>query len=195
MMTGIHSLGIGASEQLGFDSELLYSQSMATTVDIAAHESSIISAGGSVQLPLVNSVFSVQGDEILVHHGPDRSPIRYPRVHVSPIMVAPPPSPSQGFITPYLFNDSQIYSGADRHHPRRRPLRPSQHIPRLVRSTHVLGYEELGREETPRQRRGRELGLPEHWIRDNVMAQREFHQWVNMSDIPGLDRGDSSEEL
>ncbi|KAI9766732.1 MAG: hypothetical protein M1840_006376 [Geoglossum simile] len=173
------------------------SQSMAATVDITVHESAVISAGGSVQLPVVNSVFSVQGDEIIAHHGPDRSPIRYPQVHISPVMVAPPPSPSQGFITPRLtvFNDSQVNTAADRHHPRRRPLRPNQHIPRLVRSTHVLGHGELELEETPRQRRGRELGLPEHWIHDNVIAQREFHQWVNMSDIPGLDRGDSSEEL
>ncbi|KAI9773529.1 MAG: hypothetical protein M1839_002065 [Geoglossum umbratile] len=168
------------------------------------HESAVVSAGGPVQLPGINAVFSMQGGVNPSHHRPDRSPIRYPQVHMSPVMVAPPPSPSQGSANGIgtlpgqvlaaprvtIFNGSQMST-----HPRRRPLRPGQRIPRLLRSTEILGREMLEREDTPRERRGRELGLPDHWIRDNVMAQREFHHWVNLSGVPGLGRGDSSEEL
>lgn len=150
-----------------------------------------------------------EGNENLEHHGPDRSPIRYPHVRVSPVMVAPPPSPSQGpaddpraspgpiLATRHIavFNDSQTATSSDRRHPRRRPLRPGQRIPRLIRSTEVLGPGELEYEDTPRERRGRELGLPDHWVRDSIMARREFHQWVNMSDLLGPDRSDTSEEL
>ncbi|KAH0542803.1 hypothetical protein FGG08_002851 [Glutinoglossum americanum] len=188
-------------EALTEDDDQSFRRSSVATGSItgARQRNSEYAGAGPVRLPEMGFVFPTRegSRSSSVSHGPDRSPIQYARG--SPVLAVPPPSPVPRAFDNFarlpdpmfpsqriqVFNDNRSASASHFRHPRRASVLlrdPTRMLHRSDANPQELERLVMGAgSETERERRGRELALPAHWINNARTARQEFDEWIGMN--------------